>query len=95
MVMILFSCYVLTEVLRISSSTWLSYWTDQGILDNYNPGFYNLIYALISFAQVRKHQAMISFESIKIKIGPLLNNSSILSNLVINFHVSGALVPGF
>lgn len=51
-VMILFSCYVLTEVLRISSSTWLSYWTDQGISDNYNPGFYNLIYALISFAQI-------------------------------------------
>ncbi|EXC25625.1 ABC transporter C family member 2 [Morus notabilis] len=51
-VMILFSCYVLTEILRISSSTWLSHWTDQGISVNYDPGFYNLIYALLSFAQI-------------------------------------------
>ncbi|KAM6551936.1 hypothetical protein CsatB_001744 [Cannabis sativa] len=51
-VVILFTCYILTEILRISSSTWLSHWTDQGIADNYNPGFYNLIYALLSFGQV-------------------------------------------
>ncbi|POO04133.1 ATP-binding cassette containing protein [Trema orientale] len=51
-VSILFSCYILTEVLRISSSTWLSHWTDQGISENYDPGFYNLIYALLSFGQV-------------------------------------------
>lgn len=54
MVSILFSCYVLTEVLRISSSTWLSYWTDQGASEKYNPAYYNLIYALLSFGQVRK-----------------------------------------
>lgn len=51
-VMILFSCYILTEVLRVSSSTWLSYWTDQGNQESYNAGFYNLIYALLSFGQV-------------------------------------------
>lgn len=52
-VMILFTCYVSTEVLRVSSSTWLSHWTDQGMMGNYDPGFYNLIYALLSFGQVR------------------------------------------
>ncbi|KAG6642050.1 ABC transporter C family member 2-like [Carya illinoinensis] len=51
-VMILFTCYVLTEVLRVSSSTWLSHWTDQGTSAGYNPGFYNLIYASLSFGQV-------------------------------------------
>ncbi|GMP73746.1 hypothetical protein CsSME_00031406 [Camellia sinensis var. sinensis] len=51
-VMILFTCYVLTEVLRISSSTWLSTWTDQSSSTRYGPGFYNLIYALLSFGQV-------------------------------------------
>ncbi|KAF3450335.1 hypothetical protein FNV43_RR06415 [Rhamnella rubrinervis] len=51
-VSILFTCYVLTEVLRISSSTWLSHWTDQSISEKYNPGYYNLIYALLSFGQV-------------------------------------------
>ncbi|XAR72526.1 Xenobiotic-transporting ATPase [Bertholletia excelsa] len=51
-VMILFSCYVSTEVLRVSSSTWLSAWTDQSDSTRYSPGFYNLIYALLSFGQV-------------------------------------------
>ncbi|XP_060675528.1 ABC transporter C family member 2-like isoform X1 [Ziziphus jujuba] len=51
-VSILFTCYVLTEVLRISSSTWLSHWTDQGVSETYDPGYYNLIYALLSFGQV-------------------------------------------
>ncbi|GMP73753.1 hypothetical protein CsSME_00031411 [Camellia sinensis var. sinensis] len=51
-VMILFTCYVLTEVLRISGSTWLSKWTDQSSSKRYGPGFYNLIYALLSFGQV-------------------------------------------
>ncbi|KAI8524589.1 hypothetical protein RHMOL_Rhmol13G0160700 [Rhododendron molle] len=51
-VMILFLCYVLTEVLRVSSSTWLSMWTDQSSSNRYGPGFYNLIYALLSFGQV-------------------------------------------
>lgn len=51
-VMILFMCYVLTEVLRISSSTWLSVWTDQSSPHRYGPGYYNLVYALLSFGQV-------------------------------------------
>ncbi|KAH7544598.1 hypothetical protein FEM48_Zijuj01G0002700 [Ziziphus jujuba var. spinosa] len=51
-VSILFTCYVLTEVLRISSSTWLSHWTDQGISEAYDPGYYNLVYALLSTGQV-------------------------------------------
>ncbi|KAF8030774.1 hypothetical protein BT93_D0071 [Corymbia citriodora subsp. variegata] len=51
-VAVLFICYILTEVLRISSSTWLSFWTDQSTSENYRPGFYILIYALLSFGQV-------------------------------------------
>nr|QWN59139.1 ATP-binding cassette C transporter [Rehmannia glutinosa] len=51
-VMILFTCYILTETLRISSSTWLSVWTKQSTSDNYGPGFYVLVYAILSFGQV-------------------------------------------
>ncbi|KAG8365653.1 hypothetical protein BUALT_Bualt18G0128400 [Buddleja alternifolia] len=52
-VMILFSCYVLSEILRVSSSTWLSYWTDQSSSSNrHGPIFYNLIYSLLSLGQV-------------------------------------------
>lgn len=51
-VVVLFACYVLTEVLRIGSSTWLSFWTDQSTLDDYRPGYNNLIFALLSFGQV-------------------------------------------
>ncbi|KAJ4816006.1 multidrug resistance-associated protein 1 [Rhynchospora pubera] len=51
-VLILLFCYALTEALRISSSTWLSVWTDQSGPKDHSPGFYNLIYAVISFCQV-------------------------------------------
>ncbi|KAK4801560.1 hypothetical protein SAY86_022047 [Trapa natans] len=51
-VMILFSCYFLTEVLRVSSSTWLSYWTDQVDLPHHGPGYYNTVYAALAFGQV-------------------------------------------
>ncbi|KAJ4703013.1 ABC transporter C family member 2-like [Melia azedarach] len=51
-VLILFMCYFLTETLRVSSSTWLSYWTDQGSSTTHGPLFYNLIYSLLSFSQV-------------------------------------------
>lgn len=52
-VMILFMCYVLSEVLRVSSSTWLSYWTDESSHSNtHGPLFYNAIYSLLSFGQV-------------------------------------------
>ncbi|KAI3740119.1 hypothetical protein L2E82_30538 [Cichorium intybus] len=51
-VLILLSCYVSTEVLRISSSTWLSYWTEQSTTTARGPAFYILIYALLSIGQV-------------------------------------------
>ncbi|XP_026390011.1 ABC transporter C family member 2-like [Papaver somniferum] len=51
-VIILFTCYISTEVLRIMSSTWLSAWTDQSTPKTHGPGFYNLVYALLSFGQV-------------------------------------------
>ncbi|XP_010522092.1 PREDICTED: ABC transporter C family member 2 [Tarenaya hassleriana] len=51
-VMVLFSCYVMTEVFRVSSSTWLSEWTDSSSPKSHGPGFYNLVYALLSFGQV-------------------------------------------
>uniref|UniRef100_A0A803QEB7 ABC-type xenobiotic transporter n=1 Tax=Cannabis sativa TaxID=3483 RepID=A0A803QEB7_CANSA len=44
--------YLLIEVLRVSSSMWLSFWTDQSKSTSYKPGFYILIYALLSFGQV-------------------------------------------
>ncbi|KAL0721101.1 hypothetical protein Bca4012_035700 [Brassica carinata] len=51
-VMMLLLCYVLTEVFRVTSSTWLSEWTDAGTPKSHGPLFYNLIYALLSFGQV-------------------------------------------
>ncbi|GLT64996.1 hypothetical protein SLA2020_374540 [Shorea laevis] len=51
-VMVLFACYVSTEVLRVSSSTWLSTWTDQSSPQTHGPGYYNLIYSLFSFGRV-------------------------------------------
>eukprot|EP00262_Sarcandra_glabra_P011548 TRINITY_DN2799_c0_g1_i1.p1 TRINITY_DN2799_c0_g1~~TRINITY_DN2799_c0_g1_i1.p1 ORF type:complete len:1626 (+),score=287.39 TRINITY_DN2799_c0_g1_i1:361-5238(+) len=51
-VLILLTCYISTEVLRISSSTWLSVWTGQSSSKSHGSGFYNLIYALLSFGQV-------------------------------------------
>ncbi|KAF5736367.1 putative mgatp-energized glutathione s-conjugate pump [Tripterygium wilfordii] len=51
-VTILFICYLLIEVLRVSSSTWLSFWTDQSTSENYKPGFYILIYAVLALGQV-------------------------------------------
>nr|VDD06414.1 unnamed protein product [Brassica oleracea] len=51
-VMMLLLCYVLTEVFRVTSSTWLSEWTDAGTPKSHGPIFYNLIYALLSFGQV-------------------------------------------
>ncbi|GAB2214047.1 hypothetical protein Droror1_Dr00018380 [Drosera rotundifolia] len=51
-VMILFMCYIMSESLRVSSSTWLSSWTDQSGTKKYDSGFYNLVYALLSFGQI-------------------------------------------
>ncbi|XP_062162979.1 ABC transporter C family member 2-like [Alnus glutinosa] len=49
---ILFLCYIMSEVLRVSSSTWLSHWTNQSMSMGYNAGYYNLIYAALSSGQV-------------------------------------------
>jgi len=57
--MILFLCYILTEALRVLSSTWLSVWTDQSSPKDHGPGFYNLIYALLSFGQVCLNRSVI------------------------------------
>ncbi|XP_071921352.1 ABC transporter C family member 12 [Coffea arabica] len=51
-VMVLFMCYTLTEVLRVLSSTWLSKWTRESAVKNYRLGFYILVYALLSSGQV-------------------------------------------
>lgn len=51
-VSILFTCYTMTESLRVSSSTWLSVWTKQSTSEGYAPGFYILVYAVLSFGQV-------------------------------------------
>lgn len=51
-VSIIFACYTLTEVLRISSSTWLSVWTSQESTEDYDPAYFLTIYALFSFGQV-------------------------------------------
>ncbi|KAK6781531.1 hypothetical protein RDI58_019327 [Solanum bulbocastanum] len=51
-VLVLFMCYFLTEALRVGSSTWLSFWTDQSSSTRYSAGFYNLIYSLLSLGQV-------------------------------------------
>ncbi|KAH0643644.1 hypothetical protein KY289_034618 [Solanum tuberosum] len=51
-VIVLFMCYFLIEALRVGSSTWLSFWTDQSSSTRYSAGFYNLIYSLLSLGQV-------------------------------------------
>ncbi|XP_062096642.1 ABC transporter C family member 12-like isoform X2 [Humulus lupulus] len=51
-VMIVLIFYSLMEVLRVSSSAWLSLWTDQSSSRRYKPEIYIFIYALISFGQV-------------------------------------------
>lgn len=50
--LILFLCYISTEVLRVLSSTWLSIWTKQSGSTIYGPGFYILVYAVLSSGQV-------------------------------------------
>ncbi|XP_065882186.1 ABC transporter C family member 2-like isoform X2 [Euphorbia lathyris] len=51
-VMILFAFYISTEALRVSSSTWLSFWTDQSTSEGYRPAFFIFVYALLSLGQV-------------------------------------------
>ncbi|GMH26067.1 hypothetical protein Nepgr_027910 [Nepenthes gracilis] len=51
-VAILLMCYLLTEVLRVSSSTWLSVWTDRSSSKSYKLGYFILIYVFLGFGQV-------------------------------------------
>ncbi|XP_019224929.1 PREDICTED: ABC transporter C family member 12-like isoform X1 [Nicotiana attenuata] len=51
-VLILFACYTLTEILRALSSTWLSVWTKASSSKSNGSGFYILVYAFLSFSQV-------------------------------------------
>ncbi|XP_028799285.1 ABC transporter C family member 12 isoform X1 [Neltuma alba] len=51
-VLVLFTCYVTTEILRISSSTWLSMWTSKTTAAGYKQGYFISIYAVLSFGQV-------------------------------------------
>ncbi|KAG6581465.1 ABC transporter C family member 12, partial [Cucurbita argyrosperma subsp. sororia] len=37
---------------KVLMSTWLSFWTNKSISENYNAGYYNLIYVALSFGQV-------------------------------------------
>eukprot|EP00249_Psilotum_nudum_P023194 c28783_g1_i1 orf=631-5508(+) len=50
-VAILFLCYIMVETFRVSSSTWLSIWTDSSE-KSHGSLFYNGIYAFLSFCQV-------------------------------------------
>ncbi|XP_024396529.1 ABC transporter C family member 2 [Physcomitrium patens] len=49
---VLFFFYVAAEVVRLSTSTWLSVWTDETEPKPKGPLFYNGIYAALSFGQV-------------------------------------------
>ncbi|KAH1072698.1 hypothetical protein J1N35_025026 [Gossypium stocksii] len=51
-VVILFTFYFSTEVLRILSSMWIRFWTDKSASKSYKAEFYILIYALLGFSQV-------------------------------------------
>uniref|UniRef100_M4EUA4 ABC-type xenobiotic transporter n=1 Tax=Brassica campestris TaxID=3711 RepID=M4EUA4_BRACM len=51
-VLILLACYVTTEALRLTSCTWLSFWTDQSTSKSYSTGFYIVMFALFGFGQV-------------------------------------------
>ncbi|CAI0545474.1 unnamed protein product [Linum tenue] len=51
-VMVLFTCYTLIEVLRVSSSRWLGIWTNQSSSESYNLPYFLSIYALLSLCQV-------------------------------------------
>jgi ATP-binding cassette subfamily C (CFTR/MRP) protein 1 len=51
-VVVLFLCYILAEVVRLSTSGWLSIWTDKTKPKTHNPLYYNGIYAGLSFGQV-------------------------------------------
>ncbi|KAG0591623.1 hypothetical protein KC19_1G189200 [Ceratodon purpureus] len=49
---VLFLCYIVTEVIRLSTSGWLSIWTDNTSPKTHGPMFYLEVYSGLSFAQV-------------------------------------------
>jgi len=49
---VLFLCYVMTEALRLSTSGWLTIWTDSTTPKTHGPMFYLEVYSGLSFAQV-------------------------------------------
>ncbi|KAJ4837828.1 Multidrug resistance-associated protein 9 [Turnera subulata] len=51
-VAVLFLCYLLTEILRVSNSKWLSFWAYQSATESGAPGYYIFIYAVLSLGQV-------------------------------------------
>ncbi|KAJ9691138.1 hypothetical protein PVL29_013352 [Vitis rotundifolia] len=86
-VTLLFACYVLTEVLRVLSSTWLSIWTDQSKSKDYRPGYYNLIYAFLSFGQV-----MVTLGNSFWLITSSLHAAKILHNVMLNSILRAPMV---
>ncbi|KAH7289296.1 hypothetical protein KP509_31G069200 [Ceratopteris richardii] len=51
-VLVMFATYIMVEVFRVSSSTWLSHWTDVAATSSHGVLYYNGIYALLSVGQV-------------------------------------------
>jgi ABC-type multidrug transport system fused ATPase/permease subunit len=49
---VLFLCYVMVEVMRLSTSWWLSIWTDETRPKSHGPLYYLYVYAVLSFCQV-------------------------------------------
>eukprot|EP00250_Pteridium_aquilinum_P005352 c15461_g1_i1 orf=573-5420(+) len=51
-VFVMFATYIMVEIFRVSSSTWLSNWTDTASTATHSVFFYNGIYAVLSLCQV-------------------------------------------
>ncbi|CAK9207810.1 unnamed protein product [Sphagnum jensenii] len=49
---VLFLCYVMVEVMRLSTSGWLSIWTDRTRPKSHGPLYYLYVYAVLSFCQI-------------------------------------------
>ncbi len=48
---VLFLCYVMVEVMRLSTSWWLSIWTNETRPKSHGPLYYLYVYAVLSFCQ--------------------------------------------
>ena len=49
---VLFLCYIVSEAIRLTTSGWLSIWTDSTTPKTHGPMFYLEVYSGLSFAQV-------------------------------------------